>query len=354
MRINGISLLCVAVLIVSCKKDSPFKIVDNGPATPYEIPNPFNSLPDMEVPSYNPTTAEGIRLGRKLYYDEILSMNNKSCSSCHPQVLSFTKSSMGPNGMQILPHINLGWNKAYGWNGETTALDSVALADLEHGNVFLNANNDSIKARISNHPEYPQLFHDAFGIDIREVSTSERQIYISYALAQFMRTLVSSDSKFDRYLRGETDLSPMELYGLDIFYREDKGDCFHCHGDVYNPLWTDNLFHNNGLKSTHSGNDLGRYNVTGNPSDIGKFKTPTLRNVELTAPYMHDGSFSSLEEVVAFYSFGLQDSPTIDPLMKNVDYGGALLNPTEQAALVAFLKTLTDTDFLFNSAYSAP
>lgn len=348
-----ISFTALFILAVSCQKEEPEPTVDDGP-TPYNLPNPFNSIPAMEEPDYNPTTVEGVKLGRKLYYDNILSMNGLSCSSCHLQGSSFTNYGTSPNGLEIPPHVNLGWNKAYGWTGSVTALDSVALADLEEGNIFLNANNDTIKARLLAHPEYPQLFEAAFGVDIAAISEDERKICISFALAQFIRTLISSDSKFDKYLRGETTLTAQELGGFDIFMQEDKGDCFHCHGDVYNPLWTDGLFHNNGLKSTHTGDDMGRYLVTNNPADIGKFKTPTLRNIELTAPYMHDGSLGTLEEVVSFYSFGLQDSPTIDPLMKKVHSGGAQLNPTEQAALVAFLKTLTDYTFISNPDLGPP
>ena len=169
-----------------------------------------------------------------------------------------------------------------------------------------------------------------------------------------MRTMVSSNSRFDKYLGGENTLTAEELGGYTIFMREDKGDCFHCHGSVNNPMWRDNAFHNNGLNSTFVGNDEGRYSVTGNPADLGKFRTPTLRNIELTGPYMHDGRFTTLEEVVGFYSTGLVNSPTIDPLMKNVSTGGAMLDPTEQAALVAFLKSLTDTDFTTNPDLGAP
>lgn len=336
---------------MSCRKDKP--IISTYQTTPYNLTNPFVNFPDIVEPEWNPTTEEGVYLGRKLYYDNILSMNGLSCSSCHPQAQSFVSSNTGPNGMQILPHINLGWSSSFGWNGGTKALDSVALDDLAEGNVFLNANNDSIKERLKNHSEYPQLFRNAFNIDIIEISLNERQKYISYALAQFMRTIISANSRFDQHIQGKNILTPLELYGFDLFMREDKGDCFHCHGDITNPLWKDNLFHNNGLNSTHSGHDLGRYLVTDNPSDIGKFKTPTLRNIELTAPYMHDGRFTTLEEVVNFYSSELQNSPTIDPLMKNIDAGGVLLTPDEKIALIAFLKTLTDVDFLSNPDLSA-
>lgn len=350
--------IIVTFYFISCRKDEV--IVQSTPQigefdpTPYKLDNPFTNFPDIIEPDWNKATEEGVLLGRKLYYDNILSMNGLSCSSCHHQSISFTVPGNGPNGMGVLPHVNIGWNTSFGWNGGTVALDSVAFADLEEGNVFLNANNDSIKERFKNHSDYPILFFQAFGIDIVEQTMEERQKFISYALAQFMRTLISGNNKFDQRLQGNNSLSPLELEGYSIFMREDKGDCFHCHGDAYNPLWKDNLFHNNGLNSTHSGNDLGRYLVTNNPNDIGKFKTPTLRNIELTPPYMHDGRFNTLEEVVDFYSFGLQDSPTIDPLMKNIGTGGANLTPDEKLALVAFLKCLTDVDFTTNPDFAHP
>jgi len=342
---------------VSCKKDKTEPIDTSVPEynpTPYNLENPFVNFPDIEEPAFNPTTVEGVQLGRKLYYDNILSMNGLSCSSCHLQSLSFTNPNTSPNGMKILPHINLGWNTSFGWEGGTIALDDVALADLAEGNIFLNANNDSIRERLRNHTEYPDMFFEAFGVDIVEIALDDRKKYISYALAQFMRTMISSNSRFDKYLKGENTLTPQELGGYSVFMQEEKGDCFHCHGNANNPAWKDNLFHNNGLNSTHTGHDMGRYNVTGNPADIGKFKTPTLRNIELTGPYMHDGRFSTLEEVVDFYSTGLQDSPTVDPLMKNVHTGGAMLTPEDKAALVAFLKSLTDTEYINDSNLSAP
>jgi len=225
---------------------------------------------------------------------------------------------------------------------------------LEEGNIFLNANNDSILARLEAHPDYPRMFWEAFGVEIVLISLPERQKYISYALAQFLRGLVSGDSKFDKYRRGETTLTLEEYQGYALFMDENKGDCFHCHGSIDNPMWTDDDFHNNGLDATHTLDDMGRYWVTNDPNDIGKFRTPTLRNIELTGPYMHDGRFATLEEVLNFYSTGLQMSETIDPLMKNASSGGAGLTPEEQDKIIAFLKTLTDEAFITNTYFGPP
>ena len=155
-----------------------------------------------------------------------------------------------------------------------------------------------------------------------------------------MRTLITSNSKVDKFLRGELQLSPSELNGYAIFNSE-KGDCFHCHGTA---MYTDHFFHNNGLNAMHSETNMGRYLVTNDVDDMGKFYSPSLRNIELTAPYMHDGRFTTLEEVVDHYNSGGIYSPTIDPLMKKVGVGLQLTNQ-EKKDLVTFLKALTDNEF---------
>ena len=166
------------------------------------------------------------------------------------------------------------------------------------------------------------------------------------AIAQFERTLISVNSKFDKYLKGEVQLTHEELNGYAIFNSE-RGDCFHCHGTQ---MFMDNLFHNNGL-DTEPFSDLGLAKVTGLTSDNGKFKTPTLRNIEFSAPYMHDGRFSTLEEVIEHYNSGGEHSLTIDPLMLKFGVGLQLTNQQEQD-LIAFLKTLSDPDFITNPDFT--
>jgi len=185
------------------------------------------------------------------------------------------------------------------------------------------------------------LFKKAFDIDYID------SIHVVKAIAQFERTLISSNSKYDKYLRQEVQLTPSELNGYVIFNTE-KGDCFHCHGT---DMFMDNLFHNNGLDAEPF-TDLGLAKVTGLSSDNGKFKVPTLRNIEFSAPYMHDSRFSSLEEVVEHYSGGLNYSSTVDPLMKKLNIGGLQLTNQEKQDLIAFLKTLSDTDFITNPDFT--
>lgn len=200
---------------------------------------------------------------------------------------------------------------------------------------------------ISSITGYPDLFFKAFGS--KEI-TMER---ISKAIAQFVRTLVSANSKFDHYLRGEYQLTAEELRGFVLFTTEEGADCFHCHGGGGNPLFTTNLFYNNG-KDDEFDDLYDRYSITNNPVDIGAYKAPTLRNVELTGPYMHDGRFSSLEEVIEFYSHQVKNSPYINPLMHHVANGGTQLTPSEKTDLMAFIKTLRDDDFLNNPNFSRP
>jgi len=240
-----------------------------------------------------------------------------------------------------MPIFNLAWNynERFAWDGKELSLERQALEPVENP-IEMHSDWDNVVNILSNHPEYPELFQRAFNTSsiTKELTTK--------AIAQFERTLISANSKFDRYSLGQATLTPQEINGLDVFLREDKGDCFHCHGNPNNPLWTDNDFHNNGLDITFT--DLGLGGVTGDPNDNGKFRSPSLRNLAFTAPYMHDGRFATLDEVIDFYSEGLQNSQTIDPLMKSVDEGGVQLSNQDKANLKAFLLTLSDPSFLNN------
>jgi cytochrome c peroxidase len=196
-------------------------------------------------------------------------------------------------------------------------------------------------------PGYPELFEKAFG------SRTVTMRNISRAIAQFVRTLVSSDSKFDRYLRGDEQLSDRELNGYILFTTEDGGDCFHCHGGSGNPLFTTNLFYNNGKDSLFN-DSRDRYALTGDPSDIGAYRAPTLRNIEFTGPYMHDGRFKTIDEVINFYSEHVVKSLYVNPLMHHVNDGGIRLTTSEKSDLKAFLLTLSDNIFISNPDYSRP
>tara|TARA_R110001592_G_scaffold107256_1_gene300372 strand:+ start:1187 stop:2281 length:1095 start_codon:yes stop_codon:yes gene_type:complete len=360
--ISYLLILGVFSLGNSCTKDeedtpSPAPAPLNG-VTPYklQIPDLFDVyLIAPYIPSDNPMTVEGVALGRKLFFDPILSGDGtQSCATCHSPQFAFAENtafSTGIDGLQgnrsAMPLFNMAWNwsNKFFWDGRANGIEAQALGPvvnpIEMHNTWQNAVNS-----LQTHPDYPQLFKSAFG------STIIDSIRVTKAIAQFERTLISGNAKFDKYLRGEVSLTPAEANGFNIFIDEARGDCFHCHGNANEPLWTDNDFHNNGLDATFTDNGLG--DITGNPNDNGKFKTPSLRNLAFTAPYMHDGRFATLDDVINHYSEGLVHSSTIDPLMKSVGSGGVHLSPSDKADLKAFLLSLSDYDFINNPDFQAP
>lgn len=345
-----LTILYLALFFLNCSdKDSGYQPT----AQPLEIPQLFSdNIIAPVIPTNNPQTAEGIALGKKLFFDRILSADGtQSCASCHAPQNAFTDNTPTSDGIDgifgnrnSMPLFNLAWNysERFTWDGKELSLERQAEEPVQNP-IEMHSNWDNVVTRLQDHPEYPELFDLAF-----KTSTITKAL-TTKAIAQFERTLISANSKFDRYSLGQATLTPQELNGLDIFLREDKGDCFHCHGNPNNPLWTDNDFHNNGLDTTFS--DLGLGGVTGDPGDNGKFRTPSLRNLAYTSPYMHDGRFATLEEVIDHYSEGLKDSPTVDPLMKKVDEGGVQLTTQEKADLKAFLLSLSDPSFINNPEF---
>ena len=359
MRLNRfIVSFFTLLLLAGCRKD---QIITTAEVTPYEIEYPeilAKTIPPMVIPEDNPMTVQGVELGRKLFYEKLLSADNtQACASCHAPSKSFVDSlrySIGIDGIEgdrnSMPLFNLGWGKSFFWDGRAATLEEQALGPVTNPIEMHNTWIDAVAA-LQATDKYPVLFEAAFGTDIID------SMLVAKALAQFERTLLTGNSPFDKYLRGEpTGYSELDkikmVQGYGLFVSEEKGDCFHCHGDEFNTLFTDNLYHNNGLDAVPQ--DAGLAIVTGDPADNGKFKTPSLRNLLFTAPYMHDGRFSTLAQVVNHYSVGLQDSPTIDPLMKSVDYGGVNLNPTERGQLIFFLESLTDSSFITNPAFQEP
>ena len=325
------------VAFVSCKKNdtttiSPDPLIVDG-LTPYSITYP-NYFPILNIPNDNRLTEEGIQLGRTLYYDTILSNNGKSCASCHNSQEGFSTYTSNS-----LPHINLGWNDNFLWDGKINGgLETIMQFEVD---VFFN----TTISKLNNSIYYKKQFKKNYNVD--NISSKN----IAYALSQFFRIMVSANSLCDKYLQHKASFTTAQLNGLILFTTE-KGDCFHCHSLG---LFTDNKFRNNGIDSIFTGIDLGRYNVTANINDIGLFKTPTLRNIELTAPYMHDGRFQTLEEVVEHYNSEVKHSPTLDPIMtKPTKIYGLGLSVSEKHDLVAFLKTLTDTTFINNPLLQNP
>ena len=351
---KSVQLFCICLLLLSsCKKDV-YKIIttDTG-TTPYILNTPIR-FPPPYLSYINPLTVEGIALGRRLFYDQILSSNFRSCSYCHPQWKSFT-SSIADHGLDttqywdILPWINLAWKPFYGWNGGIKEMDHIGIADL--GPKYLNSNMTDVLAKLKADSTYPAMFKKAFhGEDV--LIADKIQEKIAFAIAQFAKTIVSSNSKFDKYLMGTAQFTPQEANGYDIFFSE-KGDCFHCHGSI---LLTDNGRHNIGLDTIFNNKyNKGYYTASGMAKDMGLMMTPTLRNVALTSPYMHDGRFKTLEEVIEHYNSGVLKSSTLDPIMtlpgKEM---GLFLSKEQKADLKEFLLTFTDSTLLFNPQFSRP
>ncbi|MCF7559796.1 cytochrome-c peroxidase [Sabulilitoribacter multivorans] len=335
-------------ICISCSNES----VDQYAPTqrPLEIPPLFQeNILSPIIPIDNPQTAEGISLGKKLFFDPILSANNtQACADCHNPQNAFSDSDRFSDGIDgilgnrnSMPLFNLAWNydEKFFWDGSVFSLEHQAFIPVSDP-IEMKSSWTQLEEELQQHPEYPNLFQQAFG-----TSTIDSTL-VTKAIAQFERTLISANSKFDNYLLGNIELTEEELNGFNVFMDENRGDCFHCHGSDKNPLWTDNIFHNNGLDERFS--DLGLGEVTGDPADNGKFKSPSLRNLAFTAPYMHDGRFATLEDVINHYSEGLKNSPTIDPLMKKVAQGGVGLSDKDKADLKSFLLALSDYEFINN------
>lgn len=337
MKKYGIIFVLLLALInfSACKEQ-----IDDPTAKGYQFisltyPDHF---PELDIPAENPMIQERVDLGRMLYYSSTLSrggpMNGMSCATCHLQKEAFTSTL----GTAILPHINLGWNKYFLWNGlKEGKLEDIMLFEVRD---FFETRLDELEKD----PQLSELYHKAF---IDEKISYEN---LAKALSQFARTLQASNSKFDQFIMGKIELTESETRGYQIFNSE-RGDCFHCHGA---PLFTDNSFHNIGLEVKFAKHP-GRYEVTGKTGDVGSYKTPTLRNIALTAPYMHDDRFQSLEEVIEHYNSGVKISPVLDPIMtKSGKETGLRLTAQEKTDVINFLKTLTDTSFLSNPAFSSP
>lgn len=351
---NSYIIILLTFIYTSCSNESVETYVSTP--SPLEIPQLFEArILNPIIPNNNPQTTEGIALGKKLFFDPILSGNNsQACADCHAPENAFSDSDRFSDGIDgslgnrnSMPLFNLAWNydEKFFWDGNTFSLEHQAFVPVSDLTEMASDWQD-VEEKLQQHLEYPNLFNLAFG------TSKIDSVKVTKALAQFQRTLISSNSKFDKFLLGEAVLTPEEQNGFNVFMDENRGDCFHCHGSESNPLWTDNIFHNNGLDKTFT--DLGLGAVTGDPADNGKFKSPSLRNLAFTAPYMHDGRFATLEEVINHYSEGLKNSSTIDPLMKKVNQGGVQLSMQDKADLKSFLLSLSDYEFINNSAFSNP
>ena len=314
------------------------------------VPQKF---PQMQLPADNPLTEEGIELGGRLFQDKRLSVNNtQSCASCHDRAHALAdprRVSLGAEGApgkrNAMALFNLGWHNGFFWDGRASTLREQVLMPVQDIHE-MNERMPRVVAKLEPDKSYAQAFKAAFGTP--EIN-SER---IAKALEQHLLSLTSYNSKFDLAVRKQVTLTDSETRGLKLFVTEYDpvrglrgADCFHCHGGM---LFTDHQFHNNGLERDK--NDIGRSAVTHKPEDEGKFKTPSLRNIAVTAPYMHDGRFATLKEVIEHYDHGVVRNDILDPNLAKHPANGLRLTSEEKADLIAFLRTLTDETFIGASA----
>lgn len=338
------SFLAVLALLVGCKESDI-----NQPLPSNEVLNV--SLPDyvpvMPIPATNPLTKDGVALGKQLFFDPALSVTGTvSCGTCHDIQKAFADgmalSTLGVTGNQLPRHTqtlqNLAWHPLLFWDGGVRNLESLSAAPIqEHDEMGYNM--ISVVNQLNRSGRYQQQVKQAFKQDSLTQSTLLR------ALAQYMRTLVSFDSKYDNWRQGRTTLSAEELDGLTVVRQK----CTPCHAE---PFFTDHDFHNTGLQLTY--NDpykeyirTGRYRITLQEQDRGRFKTPTLRNIMVSAPYTHDGRLADIDAVLDHYDQRVVNSPQLDTVLKRDSVRpGIRLSAPEKEAIKAFLHTLTDQNFL--------
>jgi len=331
-KLSFVFLFCILISVLAFIKTEEFTVPKNWPAPVYNFKN-------------NPLNAAGIALGRQLFYDPLLSKDNTiSCGSCHLQYTAFThvdhalshgiNDSIGTRNAPAL--MNLAWQSNFMWDGAINHLDVQALAPISHPSE-MGETLGNVLQKIRTKQKYRTLFFKAY----HDSSITGEQTL--KAISQFMLTLVSSNSKYDSVKRQQSKFTSQEKRGYQLF----KTFCNTCHTE---PLFSTYEFANIGLPVSKTLNDSGRLRITQKANDAFKFKIPSLRNVEFSYPYMHDGRFKKLSEVINHYTQGIQRSATLAPQLEKP----IVLSSNEKVDLIAFLMTLTDKRFLFNPAFGYP
>lgn len=369
---TSVIILFVFAVIAACKKDNPeinTPTIPEAPDTsntnveldlePYNLN--YGNFPPPLIPDDNKLTKQKVQLGRMLFYEKKLSNDlTMSCASCHIQKDAFNdvrRFSIGtagnPGTRQAMAIFNMGWHRrGFFWDGRAPQLRDQALLPIQDP-LEMNEKLENVIAKLSDEKTYQDQFMRAFG------ATEITEEKIGLAMEQFMLTILSMDSKYDQVKAGKATFTSAEQKGHDLFFKEyneflpneSGADCAHCHGGVN---FDNSRFMNNGLDTDAEFVDLGYAKVTNDPSDNAKFKVPSLRNIELTPPYMHDGRFNTLEEVVEHYNSQIDSSSTLDRALLATRNTGLRLTDDDKKSLVAFLKTLTDPTLATNPEYSDP
>ncbi|WP_259135027.1 cytochrome-c peroxidase [Chryseobacterium ginsenosidimutans] len=337
-------ILLVFLSFVSCS-DEVMEPLEKDKVYNLSFPSYF---PEMTFDtSGNPVTKNGVELGRKLFYEGRLSRNNTiSCGFCHIQENAFTHHghtvSHGVDdriGIRNAPAIqNMAFLKRYMWDGVIHNLNEQPIIPITNEDE-MDSSMPEVISKLSSDSKYKKLFKSAYG---DENMTGDR---VLKALSQFMVTMISADSKYDRVKQGRENFSSEEAKGMNLFQQK----CASCHSGE---LFTDESFRNTGMYYNTQFKDAGRYRVTLDQSDWMKFRVPSLRNVEYTAPYMHDGRFYSLEAVLNFYSDNVEDNPNLDPQLNQNGHVGIAMNTQEKQFIIAFLRTLSDKNFISNPKFA--
>ena len=352
LKMNKTLIIFLSFLtVLSCKKNVTQDL------TPYTLN--IGAFPKPNLPEDNKLTKEKVKLGKMLFHEKLLSSDNSiSCASCHLQEKSFNddkKFSKGVGGLlgdrNAMSIINMAWNtNGFFWDGRAELLRDQALGPIENP-LEMNESLENVIKKLSNEEQYINQFKKAFGDE--EINS----LNISLAMEQFMFTMISNQSKYDAYLAGETALTESEDRGRKLFSQEynpffpseSGADCAHCHGGFN---FENDKYMNNGLSSdSEMEADLGRFKVTQNNQDKGKFKVTSLRNIALTAPYMHDGRFNTLMEVLDHYNEEIKASSTLEPEIENTRVSGLELSQQDKEDIIAFLMTLTDNSLATNPEF---
>lgn len=353
LTIAGLSLF-----IYSCKddkKDNPDSLTLDS--TPYLLN--YGSFPAPNIAKDNPLTIQGVKLGRMLFYEKMLSGDGtQTCASCHLQEFAFTDTATFSTGIrgkkggrQAMPIFNMAWHEnEFFWDGRAHLLRDQSLKPIQD-ELEMDETLDNVVSKLKSNQTYKDQFVRTFGTD--EINSKR----ISFALEQFMHSITSNSSKYDAFLKDTMVFSDSEKRGLKLFTLEynaffpDKSgaDCMHCHSGFN---FENNKYMNNGLDAEGDIKDEGRSKVTNNANDKGKFKVPSLRNASITPPYMHDGRFKTLEQVVEHYNSEIKTSATLDPAIEQTRNKGLQLTEQNKMDLVAFLKTLTDKELTTNKEFS--